>query len=84
MSDRDTLTEVIQIISKFAERREALAQANASTNILDDLGVSSLNLVEVVLEFEEQFSISISDDQLKRISTIGDCVNVIASAQAAR
>jgi len=81
MQTNETLNEVITIISKFAERREAVERVDASTRILDDLGVSSLNFIDVVLEFEEKFNVSISDEQLKGISTIGDAVNAIATAQ---
>lgn len=81
MQDDKTLTEVITIIKKYSERREAAASADASTSILD-LGVSSLNFIELVVAFEDNFNVSISDDAMKGISTIGDAVNAIISAQA--
>jgi acyl carrier protein len=81
MQDEKTLSEVIAIISKFAERREAIANADASTRILE-LGVSSLNFIEMVVRFEETFNVSISDDEFQRIATIGDAVNAIIAAQA--
>ena len=82
MQNDDTLIGVIEIIKKFAERRDAVANVTASTRILDELGVSSLNFIDMVLEFEERFNVSISDETLKGISTIGDCVDAITHAQA--
>jgi acyl carrier protein len=76
-----TLSEVKAIIGKFSERHEAVAAADASTQI-KDLGVSSLNFIEMVVRFEETFNVSISDDEFQKITTIGDAVTAILAAQA--
>jgi acyl carrier protein len=64
----DTMEEVKRIISKFAKNKEALATATAETRIRKDLGVSSANLVDVVLEFEDAFNLTIADDELTKIT----------------
>ncbi len=73
----DTMTDVKKIISKFAKNKPALETATAETKIRKDLGVSSANLVDVVLEFEEAFNLSIADDELAKINTLGDAVALI-------
>ncbi len=83
MQDSKTLAEVIAIIGKFSERREVIATADASTRIVD-LGVSSLNFIEMVVRFEETFDVSISDDEFQRITTVGEAVTAIQAAQAAQ
>ena len=75
----DTLSEVKRIISKFVKNREALEGAQGDSHIQKDLGVSSMNLVDVVLEFEEAFDISIADEELTKISTLGGAVSLIES-----
>ena len=42
-----------------------------------DLGADSLDTVELVMAFEEEFSIEIPDDAAKDIQTVGDAVNFI-------
>ncbi|HET9622062.1 MAG TPA: phosphopantetheine-binding protein [Kofleriaceae bacterium] len=69
------------IIGKFSERRDAVAAADASTPI-KELGVSSLNFIEMVVRFEETFNVSIPDDEFQKIATIGDAVTAILAAQA--
>ena len=71
------LDEVKGIIGKFAKNKEALQQATEQAHIQKDLGVSSMNLVDIVLEFEEAFNISIADDELAKIATLGDAVKLI-------
>jgi acyl carrier protein len=42
-------------------------------------GADSLDTVELIMEFEKQFSISIPDDQAETIQTVGDAVSYIES-----
>lgn len=46
-------------------------------NIQDDLGADSLDVVDLVMSFEEEFDIEIPDDQVENIKTVGDVVNYI-------
>lgn len=48
-------------------------------NIQDDLGADSLDVVDLVMSFEEEFDIEIPDDQVENIKTVGDVVNYIES-----
>ncbi len=78
----DTLSEVKRLVTKFSKNKPALETATAETRIRRDLGVSSANLVDVVLDFEEAFDISIADDELAKIITLGDAVALIDGKQA--
>lgn len=48
----------------------------------DDLDVDSLSMVEVVVAAEERFGVSIPDDDVKSLKTVGDAVTYIESAVA--
>lgn len=45
---------------------------------VDDLGADSLDIVELVMALEEEFGISIPDEQAEKIKTVGDAVSYIA------
>ena len=45
-----------------------------SASFIDDLGADSLDLVELVMAFEEEFNIEIPDDVQESIRTVGDAV----------
>lgn len=51
-----------------------------NTSFIDDLGADSLDTVELVMAFEEEFGIEIPDDAAEKILTVGDAVNFIESA----
>jgi len=48
-----------------------------SASFIDDLGADSLDLVELVMAFEEEFNIEIPDDVQESIRTLGDAVTHI-------
>lgn len=47
-------------------------------SFIDDLGADSLDTVELVMAFEEEFSIEIPDDAAEKIQTVGDAVGFIS------
>ena len=48
-------------------------------SFVDDLGADSLGIVELVMALEEEFGISIPDEDAESIKTVGDAVNYIAT-----
>ncbi|MDN5249160.1 acyl carrier protein [Bartonella sp. TP] len=53
-----------------------------NASFIDDLGADSLDTVELVMAFEEEFGIEIPDDAAERILTVGDAVKFIEDASA--
>ena len=48
-------------------------------NFIDDLGADSLDTVELVMAFEEEFGAEISDSEAEKIITVGDAIKFIES-----
>jgi acyl carrier protein len=51
------------------------------TSFINDLGADSLDIVELVMEFEEEFGMSIPDDKAEEIRTVGEAVKYIEANQ---
>jgi acyl carrier protein len=54
-----------------------------NANFIDDLGADSLDTVELVMAFEEEFGVEIPDDSAETIITVGDAVKFLEKATAA-
>ena len=54
-----------------------------TASFIDDLGADSLDIVELVMAFEEEFNVEIPDDAAETIQTVGDAVKFLEKNSAA-
>lgn len=57
-------------------------QVDDTASFVDDLGADSLDIVELVMAFEEAFDLDIPDEDAEKISTVKDAVDYIEAKQA--
>jgi len=62
------------IVDKLSVEESEVTNDASFTN---DLGADSLDTVELIMEFEKEFGVTIPDDQAEKISTVGDAVAYI-------
>ena len=62
------------IVDKLGVDAEEVTPEKSFTN---DLGADSLDTVELIMEFEKEFGISIPDDKAEKIGTVGDAIAYI-------
>ena len=62
------------IVDKLSVEESEVTNEASFTN---DLGADSLDTVELIMEFEKEFELSIPDDQAEKISTVGDAIAYI-------
>jgi len=67
--------EVRKVISE--QLNVQLDEIKDSSNLVRDLGADSLDAVKIVMEVEEAFEITISDEEADKFKTVGDIVNYI-------
>ena len=53
------------------------SEVTKDANFTNDLGADSLDTVELIMEFEKEFDISIPDEDAEEIATVGDAVNYL-------
>lgn len=58
------------------------AKVSDTASFIDDLGADSLDTVELVMAFEEEFSVEIPDDAAEKIVTVKDAVDFISQKKA--
>ena len=72
MSTFDKIKEVI--IDKLGVDEDTI---KTDANFVNDLGADSLDTVELIMEFEEEFGIEIPDEDAENITTVGSAVDYI-------
>ena len=56
------------------------SQVTPEASFTGDLGADSLDTVELIMELEKEFNLSIPDDQAEKIATVGDAIAYIENA----
>lgn len=79
MTREEIFAKVVDIVSPFVKDEEALENVSEDTDILDDLRVNSARLVDVILDFEDEFDIEVEDEAADAVNTVGDAIDLIQS-----
>ena len=66
------------IVEKLGVDENEVTDEASFTN---DLGADSLDTVELIIQFEKEFNISIPDDQAEKIATVGEAIEYIENQQ---
>ena len=77
MTRDEIFAKVIEIVKPFVKNQDALTTINHDTNILEDLKVNSARLVDIILNFEDEFDIEVEDEDADAVNTVGDDVALI-------
>lgn len=54
---------------------------NVESNIIEDLGADSLDVIEMLMTLEEEFGVTIPDDKINQIKTVGQIIEMIEEAK---
>lgn len=73
MSDIATRVKSIIVDKLGVDENEVTPEASFT----NDLGADSLDTVELIMEFEKEFNLSIPDDEAEKIGTVGDAISYI-------
>ena len=72
MASLEKVTEII--VEQLGVKPEEVTE---EASFVDDLGADSLDTVELVMAFEEEFGVEIPDEDAEKIQTVGDAVRYI-------
>ena len=73
------LEKIVDILSKQFDVEEETITLD--TNIADDLGADSLDVVDMLMSLEDEFDVEIPDEEIERIRTVGELVAYIEGHQ---
>ena len=76
MSTEESVEEQVKeiIVKQMGVNKD---QVTPETSFINDLGADSLDTVELVMELEDAFDVSIPDEDAEKMQTVGDAINYI-------
>ena len=77
MTEAEIEAKVIDIVAE--QMGVDKSEITRETNFSNDLNADSLDTVELVMEFEDEFETSIPDEEAEKIQTVGQAIEYIAS-----
>ncbi len=81
MTEQEIEAKVIDIVAE--QMGVDKAEITRQTSFVNDLNADSLDTVELVMEFEDEFETSIPDDKAEQIKTVGEAITFIVDAKKA-
>ena len=73
------MSDIAERVKKIVIEHLGVDEGKVSekASFIDDLGADSLDTVELVMAFEEEFNVEIPDDAAEKIQTVGDAISFI-------
>ena len=68
---------LLEIIAPFIKNNIAISNINNKTKIIEDLGINSARMVDIILDLEDKFQIQISDEMAEQMTTVGSAVDLV-------
>ncbi len=77
------MADIIERVKKIIIEQLDVAEEDVvpTASFVDDLGADSLDQVELIMAMEEEFNVSISDEDAEKIATVQDAIDYIQKAQ---
>lgn len=66
-----------EIIRRFAPKHRAGIPLTAQTRLVEEAGIDSPRMIDIVLEIEDKLGIAIEDNEVEKVATFGDLVRLI-------
>jgi len=80
LPENEVLAHLADIVSE--ETGIDTAEIQLEKSFTDDLDIDSISMMTIVVNAEEKFGVTIPDDEVKNLKTVGDAVTYISSNQA--
>ncbi len=71
---QDTTQKIIALIAEKLNIDQSMVKAEV---MLQDLGADSLDMVEIIMKLEEQFSIEINDEEAEKLTNVQEVINYV-------
>lgn len=77
MDKHETINQLKKIVKPYIQDQEAFNNLNESTDFINDLKINSANLVDIILDIEDFFGISIDNQSMEKMINVKAALDII-------
>lgn len=77
MTNLEITEKLKSIVKPYSQNKEGLANFTNDTTFINDLEINSANLVDVILDVEDEFNITIDNNSMEGMLNVGDSIRII-------
>lgn len=82
MTNEELIEKLKTIVKPYVKNEEAFTNMNENTDFLNDLKINSANLVDVVLDVETEFDITIDNEAMEKMLNVKSAIDIITTKLA--
>ena len=79
MDKQETISQLKRIVKPYIQDQEAFDNLNENTDFINDLKINSANLVDIILDIEDLFDISIDNQAMAKMMNVQAALDIIDS-----
>ena len=76
-AQKSVIQTLEQIIRRFAPKHRSETPLTQQTRLVEDVGIDSPRMIDIILEIEDRLGLTIEDDEVQQVATFGDLVSLI-------
>jgi len=77
-----TLAALEEIVIRFAPKRQSKSAITRDTHLVQDLEIDSPRMIDIVLEVEDRFGVSLGDIDVQNTTTVGELLDLVERCRA--
>ncbi|MFN3756784.1 MAG: acyl carrier protein [Flavobacterium sp.] len=82
MKHTEIIEQLKHVVKPYVKNQEAFENLSETTDFINDLKINSANLVDVILDIEEVFDITIDNDAMEKMLDVQSTIDIIATKLA--
>ena len=79
MNNEELIEKLKKIVKPYIKDEEAFENLSPETNFISDLKINSANLVDVILDVEDEFNITIEDEAMDKMLSVQAAMDIISA-----
>ncbi len=77
MKKEEIIVKLTTIVKPYVQNEEGFKNINENTDFINDLEINSANLVDIILDVEDEFTIEIDNDSMEKMLSVKETVAII-------